>query len=63
MEFKLKKIKYSMTEAAKQEVRIFKRKGKKRMNDIIEQSWQQKKNNTNSGKKKNKNNKFLQKKS
>lgn len=40
-----------MKEAAKQEIRIFKRKGKKRMNDIIEQSRQQKKNNTKSGKK------------
>lgn len=48
----MEKITYSMKEAAKQEIRIFKRKGKKRMNDIIEQSRQQKKNNTKSGKKK-----------
>lgn len=41
-----------MKEAAKQEIRIFKRKGKKRMNDIIEQSRQQKKNNTKSRMKK-----------
>lgn len=52
MELKWEKTKYSMKEAAKQEIRIFKRKGKKRMNDIIEQSRQQKKNNTKSGKKK-----------
>lgn len=53
MELKWEKIKYSLKEAAKQEIRIFKRKGKKRMNDIIEQSRQQKKNNTKSEKKKN----------
>lgn len=46
MELKWEKIKYSMKEASKQEIKIFKKKGKKRMNDIIEQSRQQKKNNT-----------------
>lgn len=51
MELKWEKIKYSMKEAAKQEIRIFIRKGKKRMNDNIEQSRQHKKNNTKSGKK------------
>lgn len=52
MELKWGKIKYGMKEAAKPAIRIFKRKGKKRMNEIIEHSRQQKKNNTKSGKKK-----------